>query len=76
MKFIRPITDEVKCKFYISDELIEEIKNTIAEKNEFTFELPLKYEDDAGNVYAVFTKSVYAASKSFYKEKIAQRNKQ
>ncbi|MCO5280720.1 MAG: DUF4442 domain-containing protein [Chitinophagales bacterium] len=76
MKFIRPITDEVKCKFYISDELIEEIKNTIAERNEFTFELPLKYEDDAGNVYAVFTKSVYVASKSFYKDKIAQRNKQ
>jgi hypothetical protein len=72
-KFIRPISGKVKCRFLITDEEIENIKATVAEKREFTFDFPLQYEDEEGKVYAIFNKSVYVADKSFYKEKIAKR---
>jgi acyl-coenzyme A thioesterase PaaI-like protein len=72
-KFVRPITGKVKCRFLIADSDIANVKQTIAEKSEFTFDFPLKFEDDEGNVYAIFTKSIYVANKQFYKEKLAKR---
>ena len=74
VQFVRPIVDKVKCRFLITDELVEEVKQKVAAQGEYTFELPLKYEDEKGAVYAVFTKTVYAASKDFYKQKLAARN--
>ena len=74
MKFVRPITNRVKCRFLISDELVEQVKNEIARKGEYSFDLPLEYIDDEGKVYAVFNKSIYASDKRFYKDKISKRN--
>jgi len=74
VKFVRPIVSAVKCRFLITDELVAEVKQKITEQGEYTFDLPLKYEDEQGNVYAVFTKTVYAADKAFYKKKLAARN--
>lgn len=74
VKFVRPIVDPIKCRFLIADELVAEVKQKVNEQGEYTFELPLKYEDEKGVVYAVFTKTVYAASKEFYKKKLAARN--
>lgn len=73
MKFVRPIIEKVKCRFLIDDETIATIKQKVSEDGQYTFELPLKYEDDNGTVYAVFHKTVYAASKEFYKNKVAAR---
>ncbi|MBX2903305.1 MAG: DUF4442 domain-containing protein [Chitinophagales bacterium] len=73
VKFVRPITHKAKCRFLIPDHTIDEIKKIVAEKGEHTFDFPLQFEDEQENVYAVFTKSVYVASKEFYKEKLAQR---
>lgn len=73
MKFVRPITEKVKCRFLITDELVEELKQRVAENGEYSFDLPLQYEDDNGKVYAVFTKQLYVANKSFYKQKLAKR---
>ena len=73
VKFVRPIVNKVKCRFLITEELVEEVKHKVATLGEYTFELPLKYEDEAGVVYAVFTKTVYAASKDFYKKKMAAK---
>jgi len=74
MKFVRPISGKVKCRFLITDELVEQVKAEIAAKREYSFELPLEYIDDEGKVYAVFTKTIYAADKKFYKEKITRKN--
>jgi hypothetical protein len=41
VKFVRPITDSVKCKFEITDETVEEIQRQIDDKGEYTFDLPL-----------------------------------
>lgn len=73
VKFVRPIIKKVKCRFLLDDALLATIRQKISEQGEYTFELPLKYEDDAGTVYAVFNKTVYAASKEFYKNKLAAR---
>jgi hypothetical protein len=73
VKFVKPIVNRVKCRFLITDEMVDEIKQKIAAQGEYTFELPLKYEDENGTVYAVFTKSVYAADKQFYKNKLAAK---
>ena len=74
MKFVRPITSEVKCRFLITNEIVTQVKNEIAANGEYTFEMPLEYIDATGKVYAVFTKTIYAANKKFYKEKLAKRN--
>ncbi len=74
VKFVRPIVNKVKCRFLVTEELVEEVKHKIAVLGEYTFELPLKYEDEAGVVYAVFTKTIYAASKDFYKKKMAAKS--
>lgn len=73
VKFVRPIIQKVKCRFLINDDLVKEVKGKIEENGEHVFDLPLKYEDDAGVVYATFNKTMYAASKDFYKKKLAAR---
>jgi hypothetical protein len=74
VKFVRPIVDKVKCRFLVTEELVDEVKQKVDEQGEYTFELPLKYEDEKGGVYAVFTKTVYTARKDHYKKKLAAKN--
>ena len=69
VKFIKPITGKVKCRFLITDELIETVRSQVAANGQYVFELPLQYEDDDGKVYATFTKVMYTASKEYYKSK-------
>jgi acyl-coenzyme A thioesterase PaaI-like protein len=73
VKFVRPITGEVKCRFLITDELVETVKTKIAADGHYVFDLPLEYIDDQGLVYATFTKSVYTASKEYYKQKMVSK---
>lgn len=74
-KFVKPINAKVKCRFLISDELVADVKHHVEMRGEYTFDLPLHYEDEHGKVYAVFTKTIYAASKDFYKKKLAAKQK-
>ena len=71
IKFVRPITEKVKCRFLIPDDMVEKVKTEIATNGQYVFDLPLEYVDDEGKVYAVFTKTVYTASKEYYKNKKA-----
>src|SRR5262249_14116785 len=73
VKFVRPIIEKVRCRFAVTNELIDQVRQKIIEKGEYTFDLPLTYEDSEGSVYAVFTKTVYVASKMFYKQKLEAR---
>jgi len=70
VKFVRPITGPVRCRFLITDELIETVRAEISAHGQYVFELPLQYEDNDGKVYATFTKSVYTASKEHYRKKL------
>lgn len=73
VKFLRPITQKVKCRFLLDDGTIEDVKRHIELRGEYTFDLPLHYEGEDGKVYATFTKTMYTASKDFYKKKVAAR---
>ena len=73
VKFVRPLTGKVKCRFLLAGELIEDVKHHIEMRGEHTFDLPLHYEDEQGKVYAVFTKTVYAANRGFYEKKQADK---
>ena len=73
VKFLRPIVDRVKCRFLLTPELVEDIKHHVDLRGEYTFDLPLHFVDDQGKVYAMFTKTMYAARKDFYKKKVAGR---
>lgn len=75
MKFVKPIVEKVKCRFLVSDELVADVKHHVAMRGEYTFELPLHYEDEKGKVYATFTKAVYVADKVYYKKKMADKEK-
>lgn len=70
IRFLRPATGKMKCRFLIQDEMIAEIRQQVAMRGEYVFDLPLKFEDETGRVYAAFTKSIYAADKGFYQKKL------
>lgn len=69
IKFLRPISKRVCARFLITDELIAEIKETVAKQNEMTIMLPAWFEDKAGKKYVEVDKKLYIADKAFYKEK-------
>ena len=73
VKFIKPITGKVKCRFLISDDLVDKVKTEIASGGQYVFDLPLQYEDETRTVYATFTKTLYAASKTHYKRRHNQK---
>lgn len=73
IKFIRPATSRIKCRFLLTDTFIDEVKQEVASKGEHTFDLPLQYVDELDNVYAVFTKTMYVAARDFYKQKLAAK---
>ncbi len=72
-KFVRPISGKVKCRFLLEEDVLDTIVKEVGEKGEYSVEFPLKYEDEEGKVYAVFSKTVYVANKNFYKQKVAER---
>ncbi len=73
VKFVKPITSSVKCRIAITPEIIQQVRDRIEQQQEFQLDLPLQYEDHEGNVYAVFTKTIYVAQKSFYKQKLISK---
>jgi len=75
IKFVRPIIDKVKCRMEVDDATLETIRQKVKEQGEYTFELTPRYEDDKGTVYALFTKTIYVASKEFYKNKLAGKKR-
>lgn len=75
VKFVRPITSKVKCRFLITEDWVADVKRHIELRGEYTFDLPLHFEDEHGKVYAMFTKTIYAASKEYYKKKLAEKER-
>ncbi|MFN8276718.1 MAG: DUF4442 domain-containing protein [Chitinophagales bacterium] len=74
MKFVRPISKAVKCRFLIAPELLTEIREKTQENGQYIFDLPLQFEDEEGKVYAVFTKTTFVATKAYYKQKKAAQD--
>ncbi|MCD6180384.1 MAG: DUF4442 domain-containing protein [Bacteroidales bacterium] len=75
IRFLRPGNKTLYARFLISDELLEQIKSDVAEKQEIDIDFEIDFTDISGKVYAQVSKVLYIAKKSFYKEKKAKREK-
>jgi len=69
IKFKRPIKKTVFAKFLITDEIINEIKENVRQKNSCTIDLPVFLQDKQETVYAKIMKTIYIADKTFYKSR-------
>jgi acyl-coenzyme A thioesterase PaaI-like protein len=75
IRFLRPGNKTLYARFLITDELLEQIKTDVVEKQEIDLTLDVNFTDLSGKVYAQVTKVLYIADKSFYKEKKAKQTK-
>jgi acyl-coenzyme A thioesterase PaaI-like protein len=66
VKFIKPIKKTVYARFLISEEILQEIKETIEKEQKGNFVLQTQFEDAEGTVYALVEKTIYIADKDFY----------
>ncbi|MCF6348598.1 MAG: DUF4442 domain-containing protein [Flavobacteriaceae bacterium] len=69
IKFKRPIKKSVFARFLITDEIINEIKENVKQKNYCTIDLPVFLQDKQETVYAEIMKTIYIADKTFYKSR-------
>lgn len=76
IKFKRPSKEALYTKFHITPEIFNKIKSDITENGETTFVFTIQWYDKDLNVYSELERTVYAASKVFYKEKLAKRKQQ
>jgi acyl-coenzyme A thioesterase PaaI-like protein len=73
IRFLKPIKKKVFCRFLIEDEHLTEIDRQLQESKRANLDLICRFEDQKGNIYAEITKTLYVADKSFYKERLQQR---
>jgi hypothetical protein len=69
VKFIKPIKKTVYARFLISEEILQEIKETIEKEQKGNFVLQTHFEDAEGTVYALVEKTIYIADKDFYSKR-------
>ncbi len=74
IRFKRPGTRTLYAKLRLSAETTEDIKRKALAEGEYTFDLVVHYLDVDGLEYAEIRKSLYVATKKFYKQKIAKRD--
>ena len=74
IRFKRPGTKTLYAKLRLTPEVTEEVKKKARELGEYTFDLPLRYLDEDGVEYAEIRKTLYVATKEFYRAKIAKRD--
>lgn len=75
IRFLRPGNKTLYARFLINDDLLQQIKRDVAEKNEIDITLEVDFIDLNNTIYAKVSKVLYIADKSFYKLKKAARQK-
>ncbi|MCK5857240.1 MAG: YiiD C-terminal domain-containing protein [Bacteroidales bacterium] len=71
--FKRPIKKKAVAQFIFNDDLIETIRQKLAKKGEYYFDLPVSFVDHTGIIYAEIDKTLFIATKEFYKKKIEMK---
>ena len=74
IRFRRPGTTTLYANFVITDEQVQEIQALVAENGEIDYHFQLDMVDEQGKVHAQFDKTIYVATKQFYKDKKAAKN--
>ncbi len=73
IRFKRPARETVFADFQITPEMLDEVRRQVEANGEYTFTWKIEYKNQAGTVFAEFDKVLYAATKTFYKEKQKKR---
>ncbi|MBS1957995.1 MAG: DUF4442 domain-containing protein [Bdellovibrionales bacterium] len=73
VRFRRPGKTTLYYDFKLTDEVIATARSKADAEGEYTFDLYVNAIDEAGVVHAEITKTMYVATKEFYKKKIAAR---
>ncbi len=76
IKFKRPGTQTLYAEFDLSGELLEQIKIEINKSGEKDFNLSIALKDQEGIVYAEIEKTIYIASKEYYRKKRSKERHQ
>jgi hypothetical protein len=74
IRFKRPGTERIYAKFLLTEEQVADIKTQVEQKGEIDFMLHVNWFNKDGKVIAEIDRTMYAATKVFYKEKLAKRN--
>jgi hypothetical protein len=69
IKFKQPGTSTLFADFKITQELLDQIKLDVEDKNEIDLKLDVNLVDGKGNITAEIEKIIYISSKDFFKEK-------
>lgn len=75
IKYKRPAKETVFCEFVFSKTDIEKIKKEVEENGEYNLIKSTKLTNENNTTIAELTKTIYVASKAFYKEKRKLKNK-
>lgn len=67
--FKRPVAKPVFARFLITEELLDEIRKTVAKEKKMELWLPAQFEDENGKVYATLDKLLYIADRSYYRQR-------
>ena len=73
VKFKRPANEQAFASFAFSESEVEQIKQEVAEKGETELVKPVEIVSKQGKVFCQIDKTLYVASKQFYKEKKSKR---
>lgn len=74
IRFKRPGTRTLYAKLRLAAEFTDEVRRKAIAEGETTFDLPVSYRDADGLEYAEIRKTLYVATKEFYRAKIAKRD--
>jgi len=69
IKFKKPIKKTVYTRFLITDEILEEIKENVKQKESYTIDLPVLLQDKEEIIYAEIIKTIYIADKTYYQSR-------
>jgi acyl-coenzyme A thioesterase PaaI-like protein len=69
VRFRKPIKETVYAQFLIKEELLIQIKETVAKEGTIDVNLSVDFKDRKNVSYASISKKIYIASKEYYKQK-------
>lgn len=69
IRFKRPGDRTLYAEFRVTGELLQQIKVDVSNKNEIDLTLSVNLTDNEGKVYAEVQKTIYIASKEYYRSK-------
>lgn len=72
IKFIKPVRHTVYARCIITDEILNEIKTNVAANNKYDINIPVRFEDAEGKIYAEVIKTLYIADAEYYKNRKAK----